>query len=64
MKINLNNKNIQRVVAPEKVNLCSTCYFTKHHINCFEDIFDCLHGCALTLSYYDESDTDNSLFKL
>lgn len=65
MKVNINNKNIiRRTVTSEDPYLCSSCFFKKYHINCFENIYDRLHGCALTLSYYAESNTDNSLFKL
>lgn len=64
MKINLNNKNIIRRVVTKDSTLCSSCYFTKYNINCFEDIYNRLHGCVLTSSYYNESNSDDSLFKL
>lgn len=63
MKINLDNKNIQRIPS-EEFDICSLCYFRKHNIDCFEDIYHCLHGCFITSSYYGESNTDDTLFKL
>lgn len=63
MKVNLNNKNLQRVTV-EKGGLCTSCYFRRHDIDCFEPIYDNLHGCFITSSYYDESNSDDNLFKL
>lgn len=63
MKININDKNIVRRVTPEH-DVCSLCYFTKCNIDCFEPIYSTLHGCFINASYYDESNTDDNLFKL
>lgn len=64
MKVSINGNNIIQRVASKRSDLCSYCYFIKYHIDCFERIYDHLHGCFEALSYYSESDSDNDLFKL
>lgn len=64
MKVSINGNNIIQRVASKRSDLCSDCYFTKYHIDCFERIDDHLHGCFKALSYYSESNSDDRLFKL
>lgn len=47
-----------------RILLLADCYFTKYHIDCFEDRYNYLHGCFKALSYYSESNSDDRLFKL
>lgn len=64
MKVQISNNIIIQRIASDEPDLCSFCYFTKYHIDCFEDRYDYLHGCFKALSYYSESNSNDSLFKL
>lgn len=64
MKVQISNNIIIQRIKSEEPDLCLFCYFTKYHIDCFEDRYNSLHGCFKALSYYSESNSDDRLFKL